>query len=302
MKTAKSEPVEFHQPVLIDEALAHLQIRPQAKYVDATLGGGGHAEKIVQADGQLLSLDVDPEALAFSGKRLVLACPPSAYQWKLVKSNFAHLKEVAQREGFNAVDGILFDLGVSTHQLTSPERGFSFQAGELDMRMSPDLGVKAADLVNGLGVKELIDLFTCYGEEPEAAKIAHAIVKERRSGLFKDSVELASLVGRVKKERKPGRNPATRVFQALRIAVNDELNVLKEVLPQAKDLLNKNGRLVVISFHSLEDRVVKNTFRQWEEMGEVKILTTKPVTPSVKELRANPRSRSAKLRAALKIK
>ena len=218
----------------------------------------------------------------------------------LVRGNFAHLQEIAQECGFDQVAGILFDLGVSTHQLLTQERGFSFTSDALlDMRMDPDLGVAAADLVNGLRKEELYELFHKLGEERFAWRIARVIVRARSLRPIRTGKELAGVIAGAKPKRKRfGRiHPATRCFQALRIAVNDELNNLKAALPQAVNLLKPGGRLVVISFHSLEDRIVKNFLK-----GEsaLKILTKKPIKPSEEEVEINPRSRSAKMRVGEK--
>jgi 16S rRNA (cytosine1402-N4)-methyltransferase len=293
---------KFHEPVLLEETIDLLKVRKGKKYLDATLGGGGHAEAILKKGGQVLGCDCDPEALVFSRKRLVPACPPSACSWKLVRGNFAHLKLIAQTAGFDQVAGILFDLGVSAHQLLTPGRGFSFTDDTcLDMRMDPSLGVTAADLLAALSQKELAQLLVKFGEEPQARKVAAEIVKKRRQKPIKTGRELASLVGQTLGRPRGKTHPATRVFQALRIAVNDELTSLRETLPQTSDLLEKGGRLVVISFHSLEDRIVKNFFKEADFQGILKILTKKPLVPDRNEIKENPASRSAKLRAAERI-
>lgn len=286
---------KIHKPVLLKETLDFLHIKKGKKYIDATLGGAGHAEAILKKGGHLLGLDCDPEALAFSRKRLVSACPPSAFSWRLTQGNFAHLKSIASQFGFSQVAGILFDLGVSTLQLESPDKGFSFgQDSPLDMRLDPSLGITAADLINHLSPKELKKLFQEFGQEPYALKIAQVICEERP---IKSTRELAQIISQVRPRGRKKIHPATQVFQALRIAVNSELENLQEALPQAADLLKKDGRLVVISFHSLEDKIVKNFFKNQKKLI---ILTKKPVRPSPSEVRQNPRSRSARLRAAQK--
>jgi len=205
-----------------------------------------------------------------------------------------------QENGFEKLDGILLDLGLSSFQLDSPERGFSFRFdAPLDMRMSPELGVRAVDLVNGLNVGELEELFMKLGEEKQARRIAKEIVGSRVDHKITTTTELAEIVKKVKKVSFGKHiHPATQVFQALRIAVNDELNNLREVLPKASSLLGKDGRLVVISFHSLEDRIVKDFFKS---SSELKVLTEKPITASEEEVGLNPRSRSAKMRVAEKL-
>ena len=302
----------FHTPVLVKETLKYLDVGPNKKYIDATLGGGGHAAAIMGHGGQILGIDQDPEAITAAKRRLIDAYPVPRKKLRgpvdkpiLVTDNFTNLKNIAEKNKFSKVSGILFDLGASTHQLTSPKRGFSFlAAGELDMRMDPKLAVKAADLVNGLGKKELYALFTKLAQEQRARAIADAIVRTRRQKPITTTGELAGLVEQVYQKRRfsPGKlHPATKVFQALRIAVNDELNNLRTALPQAIELLKPQGRLVVISFHQGEDRIVKHYFKDQEKKAMIKILTKKPLTPSPREITKNPNARSAKLRVAEKI-
>lgn len=268
-----------------------MKVKQGEKYIDATVGGGGHAVEILKRGGKVLGLDVDPEAIE-QVKRILNII--------LVRGNFAHLQEIAQECGFDCVAGILFDLGVSSHQLLTTERGFSFTSdAPLDMRMDPDLEVTAADLVNGLRKEELYELFYKLGEERFAWTIARAIVRARSLRSIKTCKELAGVIVGAKSNQKRFEriHPATRCFQALRIAVNDELNNLKAVLPQAVNLLKPGGRLVVISFHSLEDRIVKNFFK---ERADLQTLTKKPIRPSSAEVEINPRSRSAKMRVGEK--
>ncbi len=303
-----------HVPVLLQEVLHYLQPRPGGTYIDATVGGGGHAEAILQAsapDGRLLGLDADPAALGRSHRRL----HRFEHRVVLVHANFDQLQLIAEREGFVPADGVLMDLGVSSDQLEAADRGFSFlKPGPLDMRMDPSLPLTAADLVNTLSEEELAQLIRTYGEEPRARRIARAIVQARP---IHTTTELAEVIARAV-PRRPGQrlHPATRTFQALRIVVNDELGALERALPQALDVLRPGGRLVVIAFHSLEDRIVKQFFRQEARdcicpprqpvctcghKARVRILTRKPVVPSEAEIQANPRSRSAKLRAVEKV-
>lgn len=296
----------YHEPVLLKEVLDYLNISPGKKYVDATVGGGGHGAAILKLGGKLLGIDTDPEAIKAAGRRLSQACPSPDFSgdnasWRLAQGNFADLKKIVTKQGWEKTDGILFDLGVSSHQLESPERGFSFRDDTpLDMRMSPELKVTAADLVNGLHKGELSELFTKYGQEKLARRFAQAVIRARRLKPIKTGRQLAQIIDRAYPDRKKKEriHPATRVFLALRIAVNDEINNLKKALPQALALLGKKGRLVVISFHSGEDRLVKKFFLI--QRKALTVLTLKPITPSVAEVKQNPRSRSAKLRAAEK--
>ncbi len=301
-----------HVPVLYEEVLDGLQVRPGGRYIDATLGAGGHAAGILQAsapEGQLLGLDADPDALTYARERLQ-AFGKRAVLWV---GNFRHLGNVARALSFRQVNGILMDLGLSARQLEDPARGFSFaHGGPLDMRLDPSKGQAAADLVNTLSAKELADLFWRYGEERHSRRIARAIVAARP---VTRTDELAELVSRTVGRREKI-HPATRTFQALRIAVNEELAALDEVLPQARDLLLPGGRLAVISFHSLEDRMVKQFYRReatrclcppevpicsCEHQRTLVEITRKPIRPSDEELARNPRSRSARLRVAERL-
>jgi len=284
-----------HVPVLLEPSLAYLAIRPDGIYVDATFGGGGHSAAILQrlsSSGRLIALDADPEAV----QRAAAIAHPS---FTFIQANFRELRRVLDEHHVDAVDGVLFDLGVSSMQLDSLERGFSFaKPAPIDMRMNPYAGCSAYEILATASERELADIFFHYGEERAARRIAHAIVERRSSGhLPTTTTELAQLVAGV--VHRPGKrervHPATRVFQALRIAVNDELDVLREGLSAAIDRLRGAGRVVAISFHSLEDRIVKQTFRGDERLS---VLTKKPVLPDEQEIAANPRARSAKLRAA----
>ena len=286
----------LHQPVLLKESLTLLNIKPKKAYLDCTLGSGGHTVEIIKKGGKLYGLDIDPKAIKRTKERINQVCPDAFYKLKL--GNFSKLKEHLQDFKLTSVSGILMDLGLSSDQLEYKDKGFSFQYDSpLDMRVDASLGVTAKDLINGLSKNELVKLFKKYGEEQYALSIANHIVLRRRQSPINTTLELANLITKVKRKRG-GIHEATKVFQALRIAVNDELNNLKTALPQAYDMLEKNGRLVVISFHSLEDKIVKNFFK--ENRG-LNILTKKPITVSQEELRLNPRARSAKLRAAFKI-
>lgn len=303
----------MHVPVLYEEVLTYLAPRPGGRYIDATVGGGGHAEGILERsapDGRLLGIDRDPAALEVARARLARF----GDRVVLVRGSFRHLRSLAESCTFTSVDGILFDLGYSSLQVEDPRRGFSFHAeGPLDMRFGPDTPVTAADLVNTLPEEELADLIYRYGEERYARRIARAIVRHRP---IRTARELGELIERTVGRRGGRLHPATRTFQALRIAVNEELEALAEALPQAVTLLKPGGRLVVIGFHSLEDRLVKRFLKQEAtdclcpphvivcqcgHRATLRILTKKPVTPSEEEVKRNPRARSAKLRAAERL-
>ncbi len=309
-----------HLPVLADEVVTMLAPAPGSLQIDATLGGGGHTERILGAtdpDGRLLGLDADGAAVARVDRRLR---PRFGERLVLRQSNFRQLGRVAPEAGFGAVDGCLFDLGLSSFQLADADRGFGIRTGgPLDMRFDTSRGVPASDLLGSLDTAELTALFRRYGEEPYAPRIARAIVAERAAAPLRSAEELAALVERVAPRTPPGRrpvHPATRVFQALRIAVNEELDALQEGLTAALDLLRPGGRLVVLSYHSLEDRIVKRFFQQ-ERRGcvcppevpvcvcgrspRLRLVTRRSVTSSPSEIAVNPRARSARLRAAERL-
>lgn len=275
---------------MIKEAIQGLNIQPGEWYIDGTYGGGGHTHKILELGGKVLAIDAD--ATVFDQKN------QNSSNLTTVVANFNQLQAVATDHRISQVSGILFDLGTSAMQL-SPGRGFSFIHDEpLDMRMSHDLAVSAKDLVNGLSKKELTHLFTKYAQESHAHKIAQAIVQTRKNQQIQTTGELADICQQVYGHRREKLHPATKVFQALRIAVNDELNSLQDTLPQTKSLLKSKGRLVVISFHEGEDRIVKHFINESEE--DLANLTPQPMIPTPKEIDINPRSRSAKLRIAEK--
>jgi len=295
---------------MAEEAARFLQPRPGGCYVDGTLGDGGHAERLLVADRtiEVLGVDRDPLTIAATARRLAGFAP----RFRTHCGNFSELDTALAAVGWPAADGILLDLGLSSRQLDDPERGFAFRAeGPLDMRMSPDSGPSAADLVAALDERALAGLFRTYGEEPAARRIARAIVARRASVPIVTTNDLADLVLSVV-PRRGGHHPATRVFQALRIAVNHELEHLDRFLARALDWLAPGARLVIISYHSLEDRRVKRAFRGWAgaclcppmlprcQCGAralVAILTRKAVTPSAEEVARNRRARSARLRA-----
>ena len=302
-----------HRSVLYKEIIHALQPRNGGRYVDGTLGAGGHARGILEAcapDGRLLGLDVDPQALAIARKTLA----PYEHRIHLAQASYTSLSEQLAELGWEAVDGIVLDLGASSMQFDTPERGFSFmQDAPLDMRFGPHMQQTAADLVNESSERELADLIYRYGEERDSRKIARAIVKARP---LHTTRELVSVIESVSPRRGDRLHPATRTFQALRIAVNEELSSIEAVLPQAVAALRPGGRVAVISFHSLEDRIVQDFFREqsrdrvnppYEQIYEVERKSTlkevnrKPITPSDEEIKENPRARSAKLRIAEKL-
>jgi len=305
-----------HMPVLLGEVLDFLRVRKKGVYVDCTLGSGGHSEEILSqlgGTGQLIALDRDQEALDRARERL----GSHSKSLQVFHQNFKELPRLLPRLGVGAVDGCLLDLGVSSDQLGSPERGFSFRLeGPIDMRMDTRQETTAAQLLNECSAEELAELFWRFGEEKAGRRIATAIVEHRKLSKFRTTTDLAQVVEKVK-GRGPHRiHPATLVFQALRIEVNQELVGLEEFLQQAISLLAPQGRLVVISFHSLEDRIVKTVFRKaagkcvcfrpaeycdCPRVEQVRILTRKPVTPTPQEIESNPRARSAKMRVVEKI-
>ncbi len=293
-----------------------LQPAPGKRYIDGTLGGGGHSEAILSAsgpDGQVLGLDRDDEAVAAASERL------KRFGARLTarQASFADSQEVLSEIGWDKVDGVILDLGVSSWQIDAAERGFSFRlGGRLDMRMDRRQSLDACRLVNTATVDELMRIFRSYGEEPQARRIAERIAAERKLRPIESTDELARLVEGVKGGRRRDHHPATQVFQALRIAVNQELDQLERFLDDGFALLQPKRRMVIISFHSLEDRLVKNAFRKWSRAclcppralvcqcgwnQKVKLLTKKPLVPGDAETAANPRARSAKLRAVERI-
>lgn len=287
---------DYHTPVLLTEVLDILKPTKDKIFIDATLGGGGHTKALAKKAKAVLAVDQDTDAVK------------QAYAWisdyqnvTVAQGSFEKLDEIANLHNFKQVDGVLFDIGVSSHQFNQAERGFSFiKDAPLDMRMSAELGVTAKDLIAALGIKELALLFDKYGEERYAKRIARAIVAYRQTQAIETTIQLASLIEKTVGHPETGKHPATRVFQALRIAVNDELEALKKGLANAEKLTKPGGVIAVISFHSLEDRIVKQAFVALESAGTGEILTKKPILPQVKEVQHNKRARSAKLRV-LKI-
>lgn len=307
-----------HIPVLRQSVKKFLDLKPGEIAVDGTLGLGGHAlemAEMVGKSGHVYGFDQDASHLSFAAKRL------DAFKDRvtLFHSNFSQLSNCLHEAKIEQVDALLFDLGLASPHVDRPERGFSFLSeGPLDMRFDPSTGETAADILNLYPESELVRFFQNYGEERHARHIARAIVQDRKLQPFTSTTQLASLIIRLypPRERRGKIHPATKIFQALRIAVNHELDVLENVLPQAVSLLRSGGRLVIISYHSLEDRIVKHFLKsqaasciclpevlRCECRGKpiLSILTKKPVTPSEEEIIENPRSRSAKLRAAVKL-
>ncbi len=277
-----------------------LDPRPGQVIIDCTVGEGGHAARLLARlapGGVLIGLDRDASVLEAARDKLA----GYGEMARLERDNYTNIQEALGRAGLEAADGVLFDLGVNSAQLDNRERGFSFQQdGPLDMRMDPGEGRTAADLVNRLHRRELEYVIRAYGEERYAGRISRRIVEERSRSPIRTTGRLAEIISRA----VPGRgkiHPATRTFQALRLAVNRELENLEQALPAAREVLRPGGRICLIAFHSLEDRIVKHTFRRWAGEGKVRILTARPVRPSEEETRANPRARSARLRAAEKL-
>lgn len=302
-----------HLPVLYHEIIHALNPRSPGKYIDATVGAGGHARGILEKsapDGLLLALDRDPQALALASQRL------SIYKdrIKLVHASYVNLLDEMDKMSWQSVNGIVFDLGLSSMQLGTPQRGFSFQeSGPLDMRFDPSQPLDAAQLVNNLPEKDLADLIWRYGEERGSRRIAAAIVEARP---IQSTIELAEVIRKAIGGQRGRIHPATRTFQALRIAVNQELHAVETVLPQAVKALASGGRLAIISFHSMEDRLVKQYFKRESRdcicppdqpvcvcghKASIKIITPHPIQPGEEEIINNPRARSARLRVGEKL-
>ena len=299
-----------HVPVLLKEAIDFLAVRRGGTYIDATVGLGGHSYEIAKrlgAPGHLIGLDKDPAALEIArrvvGRQSSVVGQNEQLDWPTIELRHGSFADLANDERLTTndrVDGILADLGVSSLQLADPARGFSFQAeGPLDMRMNPQAELTAEQVVNHFGERELADVIYEFGEERRSRRIARAIVRSRP---IRSTAQLAEVVSAATRPMKSERiHPATRTFQALRIFVNRELDDLRALLEAAPQLLKPGGRLVIISFHSLEDRIVKDAFREGVKQGDYRLLTKKPVTASAEEIDRNPRARSAKLRAAEKV-
>jgi len=309
---------DFHKPVLLDETITLLNCRPGGIYVDGTIGGGGHADYILRTCPEirlLIGIDRDKEALIHARKRLV------SFRNKifLVKGNYSDIKKIISSLDVKMVNGVFLDLGVSFHQLQSPHRGFSFLVnGPLDMRMEKEQKMTASDLVNSLPEDGLKKILRVYGEEKWSSSITKMIVKRRKEKPISTTSELSDLVTKAIPSRARPRkiHPATRTFQALRIAVNDELTHLQKGLTESIDVVIPGGRVAVISFHSLEDRIVKGSFRHYSRacicppripqcrcghIKKLRVLTKKPIVPKPEEILQNPRARSAHLRGVEKV-
>ena len=301
--------MEFkHQPVLVKEVLEYIPRKFNGIFVDGTLGGGGHSKallcesKALSRKSKVVGIDRDLEAIFAAKKNLA----EFESQITFIHDNYSNIPKILKSQGIDKVDFILLDLGVSSYQLDNPKRGFTFQTDSpLDMRMNQKDEQSAADIVNYYSEKDLADIFYDYGGERNSRKIAKMIVEGRKEKKISTTAELSEIVEMSFPTNYKGKykiNPATRVFQALRIETNNELNILKEFIPEAAKLLAGDGRLAIISFHSGEDRIVKHTFRKLEEENkeQYKVLTKKPTVAGDEELKTNPRSRSAKLRVLIK--
>lgn len=308
----------FHTPVMQRAVIQSLECRPCGIYVDGTVGGGGHAFEILRKtapDGVLIGIDVDDDALRASEERL----KPFGARKILIKGNFADIHIILNNLNIKEVDGILLDLGVSSHQLKTADRGFSFSLNAtLDMRMDQSQGPGAYDIINTFPEKELVRIIKDYGEEIMAERIVKTISDRRKVNPIKTTADLADIIVRALPSRFKSKkiHPATKTFQAIRIYVNSELLNLHNAIDRGVDVLKKSGRFSIISFHSLEDRIIKNCFRSWEKgciclpdipictchrKAKLKVLTRKPVTPEDSEIESNPKARSAKLRIAERI-
>jgi 16S rRNA (cytosine1402-N4)-methyltransferase len=308
-----------HKPVMLEECIASLNIDKNGIYIDGTLGGAGHSAEIIRRldRGTLIGIDQDANAIEVSSARLSQVRKNAGLV--LIKGNFRHMAELVRQHGFDNVDGILLDIGVSSHQLDEAERGFSYQKdAPLDMRMDMDQELDAAAIVNTYGEEEIKNIIREYGEEKWAARIASFIVRERARNRIETTGQLADIIKAAipAAARRSGPHPAKRTFQALRIAVNDELGALRDAVEGAVSLLKPGGRISIITFHSLEDRIVKIEFQKREKpcacppefpacicgkKPELTVLTKKPILPSDLEVEQNPRARSAKLRTAMKL-
>lgn len=291
----------FHVPVMVKEVIESLGIVSGKRYIDATVGGGGHGREIIKRGGNLLGIDVDHEAIEHARIELKVQCPElkEGRDWTLVQGNFRDIEQIAKQHGFEQVAGVLFDLGVSSHQLDTPQRGFSYRYKQapLDLRFDQTQEETAQNLINRLSEKELYEIFTRFGEEELAGAIVRVIAGSRRLKPIVTSGNLVEIIETVVKNQREKNAVLSRVFQALRMVVNDELGALKEGLKGAEKLLAPGGRLAIVDFHSLEDRIVKQFMRRPGWL----LIKRKPTRASRKELLQNRRARSAKLRIAEKI-
>ena len=304
----------FHLPVLLRETITGLAVARNKKYIDATLGGGGHSLEIIKSGGVLLGIDQDIEAIIYFTKLLNINNLQSLLGKKifLVQENFVHLKKIAEKNGFKQISGILFDLGVSSYQISTSSRGFSYlETQELDMRMDQRTSLTAKDIINKFKAEELYEIFTAYSEELHSRTIADAIIRARALKKIITGSDLVEILKNIINKINPGmpdykfekllHKTSARIFQALRIRVNNELDNLKIALDEALNLLGFDGRLAVISYHSLEDRIVKIKFREWERRDKVKMINRQPILASEIEQQSNRKSRSAKLRIVAKL-
>ncbi len=292
-----------HVPVMINEVISHLNLKKKKNYLDCTFGQGGYSKKILeQSDCNVFAVDRDLESLKFAE----ILKKKYGSRFNFEKEKFSKLESILFRKKVSFFDGIVIDLGISNTQLKNPKRGFSFSHdGPLDMRMDQEkTDLTAEIIINEYSEKELADIFFYYGEERNSRRIARSIIKHREKKRINSTKILSEIISKINKSKF--KNPSTRVFQALRIFVNDELNELEKVLESSMKILNFNSRIVIIAFHSLEDKIIKNFFRTNEKKNEsesygLKLITRKPITPSIQEINKNPSSRSAKLRVAEKI-
>ena len=287
---------KFHEPVMRQEVMAGLAPGAGGRYIDATVGGGGLGEAIIRRGGLLLGIDADPAAIEYTKRRFTADFGQEKRSWTLVQGNFRDIWHIADREGFGQSQGIVFDLGVSSYQLDTPEKGFSYRFAEakLDLRFNQESGESAAELINHIPEEEMYEIFEKFGEEQLARPLVRAVVSARKISPINSAGQLAAIVRQVAGDDNQA---LSRVFQALRIAVNDELDALKRGLSGSQKLLVPGGRLAVLSYHSLEDRIVKLVMRQpgWQPVNK------KPILPSAAEVAKNRRARSAKLRIAEKV-
>ena len=302
---------DYHISVFLNEALELLQVKKNKKYIDATLGGGGHTFEILKRGGLVLGIDLDTDALDYvreNWKKISFEKKIDEENLTLKKGNFRNVEEIARLNGFEKADGIIYDLGISSSQIDRGEKGFSYlKEGPLDMRMDKESPVKASDLVNILEKGELYEIFLRLGQEHRARAISDSIIRTRRIRAIQTTSDLMDVIREALKIKSKNLSPfvkakiGKKVFQALRIAVNSEFENLRETLPQAVRLLDKKGRIVVITFHSIEDGIVKHKFLEFEKEGLGKIITKKPLVPALEEINKNSRSKSAKLRVFEKL-
>jgi len=297
--------LNLHVPVMLEEVIDNLKLEPGQIIVDATMGTGGHSLEILKRitpGGRLIGIDRDASTLEICKERLI----DYKNSCEFVHTNFSEIDSVLDKLGIDSVDGMVFDLGISTYQLKDPQRGFSFQEeGPLDMRLDKSSYISAYDLVNNLNESEISDMLWNFGQERWHNRIAHLLVQERKIAPIATTQQLANLVMRAVPHRYRKSyyriHPATRTFQAVRIAVNRELEILENTIKKAVAILRKQARICVISFHSLEDRAIKHTFRALKAQGLIDIITPKPLTPMMSEVENNHASRSSKLRVAMRV-